>query len=168
MPIETHPMTDIPLSSGAETGLATSGDSMSAAVWIAIVVLIAFFLFIAVIALKRMFARSNLRGMTVEQIKRQWGEIEQIASQSRMGQKMGIVEADKLLDAVLKSMAMPGQTLGERLKFACYKYPDLKKVWFAHRLRNQLVHEATFEISDHDARSAVSEYKRALKILHVL
>ncbi len=81
---------------------------------------------------------------------------------------MAIVEADKLLDSSLKSMTIPGETLGERLKFASYKYPELRKVWFAHKLRNQLVHEASFEISVGQAKSALHEYKKALKVLHVL
>lgn len=161
-------MTDIPLDAVSSITTNTSQGSIGVAAWFGIILLIAFFFLIAIIAFKRMFAKASLHGLTVEQIKRQWDEIEQISSQSRMGQKMAIVEADKLLDGVLKSMAMPGTTLGERLKFACYKYPDLKKVWFAHRLRNQLVHEATFEIGDRDARSAIGEYKKALKVLRVL
>lgn len=162
-------MTDIPLDAvpSISSGV-TQGGGAGVFAFVGIGLVIVFFIAIAVLAFKRMFAKANLHGLTVEQIKRQWGEIEQIASQSRMGQKMAIVEADKLLDGVLKSMSMPGTTLGERLKFACYKYPDLKKVWFAHRLRNQVVHEATFEIGDRDARSAVAEYKKALKTLRVL
>lgn len=161
-------MNDIPLDAVSEVIPGASSGGAGPLAWIGIITLIGFFLLIAVIAFKRMFVRVDLHGLTVEQVKRQWTEIEQIAGQSKMGQKMAIVEADKLLDAVLKSMSMPGQTLGERLKFACYKYPDLKNVWFAHRLRNQLVHETTFEIGDRDARSAVGEYKKALKTLGVL
>lgn len=161
-------MTDIPLNAVPVIAPAASNGALTSVAWIGIILLVAFFLFIAIVAFKRMFSRANLRGLSLEQIKRQWDEIEQIASQSKMGSKMAIVEADKLLDGVLKSMAMPGQTLGERLKFACYKYPDLKRVWFAHRLRNQLVHETTFEIGDRDAKSAIAEYKHALKTLHVL
>jgi len=161
-------MTDIPLNAVSNVVSNSSNAPVTSIAWVGIILLVAFFLLIAIVAVKRMFSRVNLRGLTVEQIRHQWEEIEQISSQSKMGAKMAIVEADKLLDAVLKSMAMPGQTLGERLKFACYKYADLKRVWFAHRLRNQLVHETTFEIGDRDARAAVAEYKRALKTLHVL
>lgn len=161
-------MTDIPLDSAPQLIAGSSQGGVGAIAWIGIALLIGFFVLIGIFSLKKMFSRVNLHGLTVEQIRRQWEEIEQISSQSRMGQKMAIVEADKLLDGVLKSMAMPGQTLGERLKFACYKYADLKKVWFAHRLRNQIVHEATFEVGDRDARLAVAEYKRALKTLGVL
>lgn len=161
-------MTDIPLDSVSIVTTGASQGSIGSVALLGIILLVAFFLFIAIVAFKKMLSKTDLHGLTVEQIKIQWDEIEKISSQSRMGQKMAIVEADKLLDGVLKSMAMPGTTLGERLKFACYKYPDLKKVWFAHRLRNQLVHEATFEIGDRDARSAIGEYKKALKTLRVL
>jgi hypothetical protein len=161
-------MTDIPLNSVSEVAAIAPNGSISSAAWLGIGFLIVFFVVIAIVAFKKMLTKANLQGLTLEHIRSHWEEIERAASQGRMGQKMAIVEADKLFDAVLKSMAMPGMTLGERLKVACYKYPDLKKVWFAHRLRNQLVHETTFEITDSEARSAISEYKRALKLLKVL
>jgi hypothetical protein len=161
-------MTDIPLNAVSDIALETSQGTTPIVAWLGIGMLIVFFVMIAIIAFKRMFSKAELHGLTLERIRSNWEEIERVAEQGHMGKKMAIVEADKLLDAVLKSMAMPGTTLGERLKFACYKYPNLKNVWFAHRLRNQLVHETTFEIGDRDARSAVSEYKKALKELKVL
>jgi len=72
------------------------------------------------------------------------------------------------LDHVLKAMAMPGTTLGERLKSAQYKYPKLSKVWWAHKIRNQLVHEASFSVNHRTAKSAIHEFEKALKELGVL
>ncbi len=129
---------------------------------------IVFAFIILVMVVRKLMTRPDLHGLTREQITKKWQEIEQISTQGIMGVKMGIVEADKLLDGALKSMSMPGETLGERLKVAGYKYPELRNVWFAHKLRNQIVHESTFEIGERQGRSAIHEYKKALKVINVL
>jgi hypothetical protein len=122
----------------------------------------------ALIVARKLLFQPELHGLSKEAIQARWAEIEKVADTGVMGAKMAVMEADKLLDGALKSMGMAGATLGERLKFASYKYPELRKVWNAHRLRNQLVHETSFEISQGQARSAIHDYKRALKTLHVL
>ncbi len=117
---------------------------------------------------KKTFGRPELHGMSQEQIQARWEEIEKIAAAGSMGGKMAIMEADKLLDSALKSMMMSGETLGERLKFACYKYPDLQKVWNAHRLRNRIVHETVFEPGRAEVSAALRDFKRALQTLKLL
>ena len=79
-----------------------------------------------------------------------------------------LAEADALLDHALKSLAMPGATMGERLKFAAYKYPKISRVWNAHRLRNQLAHEASFYLDPSMAKSAIRDFKDALRLMSVL
>lgn len=85
-----------------------------------------------------------------------------------MGVKLAVIEADNLLDAALKSLVMPGDTLGERLKVACYKYPKLKNVWWAHKLRNNLVHDHSFRLHSSEAKRALGEFEKALKELKIL
>ena len=149
---------------------ATSGAGVSLS-WIVVVVVAALIL-IAIITLfiviRRMLNKPELHGLSREEILRHWTEIEKISTTGGMGAKMAIVEADKLLDGALKSMSMAGDTLGERLKFASYKYPELRKVWFAHKLRNQIVHEHDVRVKPHDLRSALKDYKKVLKILGAL
>ena len=70
-----------------------------------------------------------------------WREIEVLLdAQGELQRKFAVIEADKLLDHALKAIAMPGETLGERLKFAAYKYQAIRDVWWAHKVRNQLAH----------------------------
>lgn len=112
--------------------------------------------------------RPDLHGMSAERIKSTWQEIEKSSGMGIMGAKLAVIEADKLLDGVLKSMLIPGETLGERLKAAQYSYPNIKHVWPAHKLRNQLVHDATFELTQSQARRALADFKSALHTLRVL
>lgn len=131
---------------------------------IVVLVLIA----MGITALKRLLTRPELYGLSREDVAKRWTQLLVTAKQGSMGAKVAIMEADTLLDSALKSMSMPGMTLGERLKVACYKYPKLEKVWWAHKLRNQLVHEASFNLGTRQALSALDEYARALKTLNVL
>lgn len=118
--------------------------------------------------IRHLFA-PKLQGLDRKGILARWAEVESMAKDgSELQLKMAVLEADKLLDHALKAMAIPGTTLGERLKFAAYKHPKIKRVWNAHRLRNQLVHESSFYLSPPLARSAVKDYKEALKMLNLL
>lgn len=99
-------------------------------------------------------------------MRRRWREILlMFKAPGEVSLKMAVFEADKLLDQALKSLAMAGNTLGERLRFAEYKYPELRQVWWAHKVRNQLAHEATFHLDRGVAVKAVKAFGRALRRL---
>ena len=78
---------------------------------------------------------------------------------------MAVVNADKLLDKALMEMGIPGKTMGDRLKKSGTKFTELNKVWYAHKLRNQIAHEHGFELEYVQARHALGVYKQALKDL---
>ncbi|MBI5655159.1 hypothetical protein HZC53_05930 [Candidatus Uhrbacteria bacterium] len=118
--------------------------------------------------IKRLLTRPEMMGMTREQVLKRWAEVRHTSKQGLLGAKLAIIEADTLLDSGLKSMMMPGDTLGERLKVAGYKYPKLRNVWWAHKLRNQLAHDSAFQISQREAERALDDFERALKVLNVL
>ena len=144
-------------------------DFAQASGWIAKLVLAAVvigLLYTAWSRLRRWWASRKFDGSDLASMRRRWAEIESMSSQpGEMGLKMAVMEADKLLDNALKTLAMPGNTLGERLKFAGYKWPDLKKVWWAHRVRNQLAHEASYHLDSGIARRAIRSYGSALKLM---
>ena len=132
-------------------------------------VIVALFLRAAWRWLKRLFLAPRLEGLDRAGIQARWGEIErQAAADSEMSLKIAVMEADKLLDHALKAMAMPGTTLGERLKYAAYRYPKIRNVWGAHRLRNQLAHESSFYLEPSMARRAIRDFKDALQLLNLL
>lgn len=150
-----------------------TGSTGSPIGWIVFVVIIGILLIIGLIFLarwiKKQISRPEMMGMSRQEVTQRWTEIRAVSGQNgQMGMKMALMEADKLLDSALKSIMMPGDTLGERLKSACYKYPKLKEVWWAHKLRNQLVHEHDFKLSERETRRALDEFERALKTLNIL
>jgi hypothetical protein len=116
--------------------------------------------------LRRFIASRQYEVGDLASMRRRWNEVESLLdAPGEMSPKLAVIEADKLLDHALKSMAMPGETLGERLKFAAYKYPKLQEVWWAHRVRNRLVHEASYRLDRSIARKAVRSFKKALRLM---
>ncbi len=138
---------------------------------LAVTALVLVFLIVRALArfIRRLAAGERLEGMDRKAIQARWAEIERNAdSGNEMNLKIAIMEADKLLDHALKAMSMPGKTLGDRLKFAAYRYPKIRNVWGAHRLRNSLAHEASFYLDPSMAKRGIRDFKEALRVLNLL
>ena len=113
--------------------------------------------------------RRRLGAVDQQNIARRWKEIETMfGSESEPARKLAILEADKLLDEILKTLMMPGETMGERMKVAGYKYEGIREAWTGHKIRNRLVHESVFHLSPRLAREAMTSFKSAFKSLGLL
>jgi len=77
-----------------------------------------------------------------------------------------IVEADKLMDLVLKKK-VSGDDMGGRLRNAkgLFTADGYNRVWEAHKLRNRLVHEVGVEVPLERARAAVSGFAKGFRDL---
>jgi len=108
-------------------------------------------------------------GIDTQKVEQKWKEIEDLINKDQEAMwRVAIIEADNLLDYVLKGLVMPGETMGQRLKSACYKYQKLRQVWWAHKLRNTIVHESDYQLRRGEAKKAVRSFHSALKVLNVL
>src|SRR3989338_5803916 len=115
----------------------------------------------------RKFHSPDMIGYSRKQIQERWTEIEALVDQkSAMSYKLAIIEADKLLDHTLKALGFPGENMGQRLKAACYRHEKVRRAWFGHKLRNQLVHEASFQITYWQAKDAIRSFEAAFKALN--
>ena len=75
-----------------------------------------------------------------------------------------IVEADKILDDLVKQRGYPGENLGERLKVADPAgFLSLNEAWEAHKVRNQIAHEAGFQLDKRKAVFTISQFERVFK-----
>lgn len=90
-----------------------------------------------------------------------------INSNDPLQMRSAVVDADKLLDYVLKSRGARGETMGERLKSSSRRFERnlLNQVWDAHRLRNQIVHEINFEPPSDQLKKAFSALRRGIASL---
>jgi hypothetical protein len=103
-------------------------------------------------------------------VKPKWLEIQEMLRQGGPANfRQVIVEADKLVDMVLKSK-VDGESMGERLRNGRQLFEPVtyQNLWTAHKLRNKVVHEAEFEGLSHDAKVAAKYFEQALKELRVL
>jgi hypothetical protein len=84
------------------------------------------------------------------------------------GMALAVIDADKLLDEALKSSRFRGKTMGERLVAAQKALSDNDAVWYAHKLRNRLVHEPDVRLKKREAQNALSGFKQGLRDLGAL
>ncbi len=84
------------------------------------------------------------------------------------GMALAVIDADKLLDEALKRRRFSGKTMGERMVAAQRSMTDNDAAWFAHKLRNRLVHEANIKLKKKEAVRALEGFKKALKDLGAL
>jgi hypothetical protein len=81
------------------------------------------------------------------------------------GMMLAVIDADKLLDEALKRHHFKGRTMGERLVSAQRMISDNDAVWYAHKLRNRLVHEPNVKLKKKEAQNALSGFKQGLRDL---
>jgi len=81
--------------------------------------------------------------------------------------KHSIMDADKLLNVVLKKKGFEG-SVGEQLKKAQNFFSNINDVWYAHKLRNNIAHELDVHLSPADKQKALRCFEKALKDLGAL
>lgn len=107
-------------------------------------------------------------GIDKQFLQKKWQEIEELMSLGRPSNfARAVLEADKLLDHVLKGLRTPGLTMGDRLKASKNRFsPEgLDAAWKAHKVRNEIVHNSQYEITDFMAREAILNFKKAIEEL---
>lgn len=84
------------------------------------------------------------------------------------GMVLAVIDADKLLDEALRRKHYRGKTTGERLVAAQRDISDNDAVWYAHKLRNRLVHEPNARLKKSEAQNALAGFRACMKDLGVL
>ncbi len=84
------------------------------------------------------------------------------------GMILAVIDADNLFNEALKKRSYHGKTMGERLVAAQHDISDNDAVWYAHKLRNRLVHEPSVRLRENEAKKALAGFRRGLKDLGAL
>ena len=106
-----------------------------------------------------------------QHVQNKWQEIKQLIALGKPSNySRAVLEADKLLDHVLKTHRAPGLTMGDRLKASRNKFSEeaYDAAWKAHKVRNELVHNSQYELLDFQAKEAIENFKKALEELRAL
>lgn len=131
-----------------------------------------------------LIAKLNLVGMSVDKLSeiigkkdlsrrksvKAWQRVEQ---RMRVGDeaqvKLAVIEADKILDEILKMAGLQGETMADRLKrLNPAQLSNIESVWQVHKMRNRIVHEPDFHVTHAEAEYAVEVYRAALKELGLI
>lgn len=88
--------------------------------------------------------------------------LDHIASDNPSDWKLAIIEADIILDELLKDAGYGGTSLGERLKsISPQQLRSLDDAWQAHKIRNQIAHGgADFVLTQRLAQDTIKQYRR--------
>lgn len=130
------------------------------------ITILAFFAAILIVAglvLAFMVVRGGQQ-LNKEKYRTKWLTIERSLSRSKPETyQLSVLNADKLLDQAMREAGYKGATMGERLKSATSNLTNKNAVWSAHKLRNQIAHEADVKVSFDASRRALASFKQALK-----
>lgn len=106
----------------------------------------------------KLFAKTSFDVFPSGELEARWEEIESLDP------KYSIIEADKIVDTVLRRAGLQGNSMADRLrrteKMVIRRV--YQEMWEAHKLRNQLVHEVDYHVSADAAKNAVWQMKRFL------
>lgn len=114
------------------------------------------------------FAPKPRRNLNQDYFQKRWLELLERVKSSDDGMALAVIDADKLVDEALKKLHFSGKTMGERLVSAQRKLSDNDSVWYAHKLRNRLVHEPNVRLKKREAQDALTGFRQALRDLGAL
>lgn len=120
-----------------------------------------------VLALVAMIGRKRFGPSGQKHFQEKWMEL-LTRVRTPEGMVLAVIDADKLLEEGLKHKGYKGKTTGERLVAAQRDIKDNDAVWYAHKLRNRLVHEPGVKLRKNEAQSALAGFRACLKDLDLL
>lgn len=78
--------------------------------------------------------------------------------------KLAVIEADKMLEQVVSTFAVPGDNLGEKMKnIERGDFINLDSAWTAHKVRNRIAHEHNFHLGQREAQTAIGNYEKVFR-----
>ncbi len=83
--------------------------------------------------------------------------------------KLAIIEADSLLDEILKKLGYGEEELSGKLnKIPSEILPNIEEILQAHKVRNNIVYDPNYKLSLEETERALAIFEKALIDLHVL
>ena len=117
---------------------------------------------VAAVIVLAVYLRRRPKKYDCNKYKVKWDALQSMLPDNKMW-PLAIIDADKLLEEALKCHKYKGKTMGERLVSAQHDIVNNDKVWFAHKLRNKLVHDQDVKLRKSDVKEALLGIRAALK-----
>ena len=96
----------------------------------------------------------------------QWQIVQNHMASNRPAEwKLAILEADNMLEELVRKVGYEGETLGERLKsIDVSDFQSIEGAWEAHKVRNRIAHEgASYQLTEREARRVIALYEKVFK-----
>lgn len=120
---------------------------------------------IASIGLLFVIARKLPKRIKSPHYRRKWRELQRLCANKETWSN-AIVEADNLLDEVLKKRRKSGKSMGERLVAAQKSFTNNDAVWKAHKLASKIASsEEDVKLKEKDVKEALVAFREALRDL---
>ena len=110
------------------------------------------------------------RAYGTRKMERQWVRVKaRLQAGTESEYKLAIIEADSMLDDILKRMGYGGASLGERLeKITSATLPNISDIGEAHKIRNNIVHDPDYRLGLDEVKNVVEIFEKALINLQAL
>ncbi len=122
---------------------------------------------LALLGIITFMTRFMRKGLNREYFTNKWKELQKGLSKADTW-PMAIIQADSLLDEALRKKRFKGKTMGERMVSAQKSLSNNDAAWYAHKLRNKIVHEVDVKLTQKDVQKALLGLRQALKDLGAL
>lgn len=98
-----------------------------------------------------------------EMIRTTWNDIEAGTARGPEGKRLAVINADRLVDRLLKDAGYPGEGALDRMRaLPRERVATAGDLMAAHRFRNRLVHEVGFMPDDAALDTAIAQYRAFL------
>lgn len=99
-----------------------------------------------------------------------WEKIrKRLESNNESEYKVAIIEADNIIDDLIKRMGYAGADMGERLMgIPEGQLAELAEIKEAHEIRNRIIHEENFKVDKDLAKEVLKKYEHLLHHFEVL
>ncbi len=101
---------------------------------------------------------------------RAWKQIKKRLKTRETNQlKLAILEADKVLNEILRMAGYPGRNIDERLQqITSAQLSNIEEILQVHKIRNRIANEPDFIITSNEAEIAIDIYKKAFQELRLI
>jgi hypothetical protein len=99
-----------------------------------------------------------------------WKQIQKKLRMKESNQwKLAILEADKILDEILRMAGFPGRNLDERLEQADpAQIPNLEELRQAHKTRDRIANEPAFIVTQNEVGIIIEIYRKTFQDLNLI
>ncbi|MBU2635421.1 hypothetical protein KJ841_03060 [Patescibacteria group bacterium] len=109
------------------------------------------------------------RPFGVKKTFKQWAKVlKRLETGKEADYKLAVIEADGLLNDILKKMGYKGETMAKILEqLDSTVLPDIEQIWEVHKIRNKVVHDPDYELNLEQARKILGIYEKSFRTLEM-